>query len=80
MVEYFKVALAQTKQRRAVHLGVTTNPIARAWMQRLAIFVLPHFGGVVAILQEHLRGAPIFFFTWKKCSALQNKNFFPSLG
>ena len=55
-------------------------PVPGAGVQVFAIFVRPHFFGVIAIFQEDGFGIPVLPFAWEKGSPLQDQNFFPRLG
>ena len=80
VLQHLEVALTQAEQRGAVHLGVAAHPVPGAGMQRLAVLVLPHLGGVVAVLQEHLRGAPVLLLARQESAALQDQDALAGLG
>ena len=56
-----KIFFAQAKQRRAIKFGISADVVIGVRMQCFAVFVLPHFMGVVAALEVDGLRAPVFF-------------------
>ena len=56
-----KVALPQSEEGGAIHLGVTADPVSSLRVQWLAVAILPNFVGMIAVLAKDRFGIPVLF-------------------
>ena len=69
-----KVFFSQTKQRRAVKLGVATDEVVRVRMQFFAVTVAPRFFRVVLAVEVNGLRAPVVLLARHIVAALKQKN------
>ena len=70
----FKIALAQTKHRAAVDLGIASYVVTGSGTKFFSVFVAPHLVRVVSLFLEYCRRIPILLLPSKKAPAFKNKN------
>src|SRR5262249_42444112 len=74
MFDLAEILLAQTKQCRAVHLGIATHPIVDSGMERAAILAVPGLFRLILCIDEDSGGIPIFSFPRQKVTAFQDQD------
>ena len=65
---------AHAEEGGAVDLGLATDVVGLLRVQGLVVFVVPGFGGVVAVLEEDGGGVPVEFFLGKEGAALEDED------
>ena len=71
-----EILFAQSKQRRAIHLGRAADKIMHARLKRFFVLVIPGVFRDVTVLDENFRRVPILFFARQITAAFQNENAF----
>ena len=65
---------AHAEHGGAVDLGLAADEVGLLGMERLAVLVLPDFGGVVAVVEEDGGGIPVEFFLGEEGAALEDED------
>ncbi len=73
MVDDAEVFGAHAEHGGTVDLGLATDEVGLLGMEVFAIFVLPDFLGVVAVLEEDGGGGPVEFFLREEGAALEDE-------
>src|SRR6516225_8917492 len=74
MRQFAEIAFAPAQQDGAVHLGVAADPIVDAWLERLAVLVMPGLARLVAVLGEHGLRTPVFPLTRQVIAAFEDQD------
>lgn len=74
MLDYAEVLGAHAEESCAVDLGLTAYVIGLLRMEGFVVFVVPGFGGVVAVIEEDCGGAPVELLLGKEGAALQDED------
>jgi len=80
MLDDAEVLCAHAEHGRAVDLGLATDIVGLLRMERLIVFIVPGFGGVITIVEEDSRGIPIEFLLRKEGAALEDEDALAGLG
>jgi hypothetical protein len=56
---FAKIALAQSQQRGAIHLGIAADEIMQPWMERLPVLVEPCFARLIGGIDKDRLRIPI---------------------
>src|SRR5262245_36803397 len=74
MTKLAEVLFAQTKQRRAIKLGIAADVIVRMWMQLLTVRIAPSLFGVVLAFEVDGARAPIVLLAGHVIAAFEQQN------
>ena len=74
VLEFAEILFAQAVQRRAIHLGGAAHEVVDAGLKGLAVLVTPSVAGDIAVLDEHLFGAPVLGFALQPVAALEQQD------
>jgi len=75
-----EVFLAQSKQRRAVDLGVPTHPVSRSRVKIPAFAIGPHVPRVVPVVEKHRLRVPVGLLPRQERTALEDQDALSCLG
>src|SRR5271168_2897885 len=67
-----EVFSAEAEESGAVDLGLATDVVGLLRMKRLIVFVEPHVGGVIAIVEKDCASVPVEFFLRQERAALED--------
>src|SRR6516165_783954 len=70
--DHFKIPLAHTQQYSTVHLGVATDPVMNAGMERATVLVVPGLACLVALFAEDRFRIPILALARQVAAALDD--------
>src|SRR4030095_1204729 len=71
VLELAEVLLAQTVERRTIHLSGATDKVVDAGLEGVTVFVMPEITGTIAFLDEHFFGAPVLGFAPEPVAAFE---------
>src|SRR4029453_18961698 len=71
VLELAEVLLAQTVERRTIHLSGATDKVVDAGLEGVTVFVMPDITGNIAVLDEHLFGTPVLGFASEPVAAFE---------
>ena len=71
---------AHAEHGRAVHFGLAAHEIRLLRVELLAVFILPGFLGVIAVVEEDRGGIPVELFLRQEGAALQDQDLLAGLG
>ena len=71
----FKVAFAEAREGCAIHLGIATHKVIRAWSKGLAgVIIKPNIACLVALLCDDRLGLPVLRLLRQKIATLQEQH------
>ena len=74
VLELAEVFLAQTVERRAIHLGGAADEVVDTGLERLPHPVVPCFLGNVAVLNEYLFDVPVLLLTLQPVATFEHED------